>query len=186
MAINDDPSIVSDATEQNKEELPDNQDIQALDVVEEPSEPAPENMAAADQILSPQAPLSEILTSLKDYPADGSRPAPIESQSESFAQEQPQGSSIEPQATDKPMTQGEAVSQAGAATEEIQPTDEKDYSTIAFLKELYSNGNECITLASGAFPASDQTRELLALFSNGRFFVVEDSKYDGRVQTRTT
>lgn len=54
-------------------------------------------------------------------------------------------------------------------------------STTAFIKELFANGNECITAPSGSFPIKEDTRLLLALFSNGRFLVSETYKYDGRV-----
>lgn len=54
-------------------------------------------------------------------------------------------------------------------------------STTAFIKELFANGNECITAPSGSFPIKEDTRLLLALFSNARFLVSETYKYDGRV-----
>jgi len=54
-------------------------------------------------------------------------------------------------------------------------------STTAFIKELFANGNDCITAPSGSFPIKEDTRLLLALFSNGRFLVSETYKYDGRV-----
>ncbi len=54
-------------------------------------------------------------------------------------------------------------------------------STTAFIKELFANGNECITAPNGSFPIKEDTRLLLALFSNGRFLVSETYKYDGRV-----
>lgn len=54
-------------------------------------------------------------------------------------------------------------------------------STTAFIKELFANGNDCITAPTGSFPIKEDTRLLLALFSNGRFLVSETYKYDGRV-----
>lgn len=54
-------------------------------------------------------------------------------------------------------------------------------TATAFLKELFANGNECITAPTGSFPVKEDTRLLLALFSNGRFLVSETYKYDGRV-----
>ena len=54
-----------------------------------------------------------------------------------------------------------------------------NYTSTAFLKELFSNGNECITAPGGSYVISDTTRSMLALFSNGRYFVAETNKYDG-------
>lgn len=54
-----------------------------------------------------------------------------------------------------------------------------NYTSAAFLKELFSNGNECITAPGGSYVISDTTRSMLALFSNGRYFVAETHKYDG-------
>lgn len=54
-----------------------------------------------------------------------------------------------------------------------------NYASSNFLKELFSNGNECITAPGGSYVISDTTRSMLALFSNGRFFVAENHKYDG-------
>ena len=50
-----------------------------------------------------------------------------------------------------------------------------------FLKDLFANGNECVTAPTGIFPVKEDTRLLLALFSNGRFLVSETYKFDGRV-----
>ena len=49
------------------------------------------------------------------------------------------------------------------------------------LAELFSAGNECITAPTGVFPVKDDTRGLLALFTNGRFLVSAEHKFDGRV-----
>ena len=54
-----------------------------------------------------------------------------------------------------------------------------NYTSTAFLKELFANGNECITAPGGSYIISDATRSMLALFSNGRYFVAETHKYDG-------
>ncbi len=56
-----------------------------------------------------------------------------------------------------------------------------DYRSEKFLADLFSKGNECVTTASGSFPIKDDTRTLLALFTNGRFFVSESAKFDGKV-----
>lgn len=69
-------------------------------------------------------------------------------------------------------------------SEELQETEEKevsDYKSANFLAELFANGNECITAPNGSFSVQENIRQLLALFSNGRFFVAESAKFDGRV-----
>ncbi len=65
------------------------------------------------------------------------------------------------------------TSDSGGSAEKVS------YSSTAFLKELFSNGNECITAPGGSYVISDATRSMLALFSNGRYFVAETHKYDG-------
>ncbi|MBQ3695435.1 MAG: Flp pilus assembly complex ATPase component TadA [Alphaproteobacteria bacterium] len=173
MADNETPPSVPEVTEQTSQQATDTMPA-GEDVLDSESEKMPENMASPEEILGPQAPLSEVLTSLKDYPAEGKK-----------QDEQP----AEPTATptqSAPEQTAPAAAEPVVEQEEPNPdnpisADSPDYSSISFLKELYSNGNECITLASGAFPVSEETRSLLALFSNGRFFVVEQYKYDGRV-----
>ncbi len=67
--------------------------------------------------------------------------------------------------------------QAAAAAEQTKT----DYTSNTFLKELFADGNECVTAINGSFPIKEDTRSLLALFSNGRFFVSESAKFDGKV-----
>ena len=55
------------------------------------------------------------------------------------------------------------------------------YSNPLFLKKLFANGNTCITAQGAAFQLKDDMRSLIALFSNGRYFVAETYKYDGKV-----
>lgn len=55
------------------------------------------------------------------------------------------------------------------------------YSNPLFLKKLFANGNTCITAPGATFQLKDDMRSLLALFSNGRYFVAETYKYDGKV-----
>ena len=190
--------IEAENKQPTQEENSDAQDLQSLDLVEQSDTPAPDNMAAADQILSPQAPLSEVLTSLKDYPTtqksdDSEQDAPQETELQNPIVEKPEKKQeIEPEPIPQPQQSEEeepapvAPQDQGSEAQSDQTTNSEDeeapnYSSKTFLKELYENGNECVTLPSGAFPASEQTRELLALFSNGRFFVSEQAKYDGRV-----
>ena len=56
-----------------------------------------------------------------------------------------------------------------------------DYKSANFLKDLFANGNECVTVPGGIFSVKEDTRALLALFSNGRFFVSEAARFDGKV-----
>ena len=54
-------------------------------------------------------------------------------------------------------------------------------ATPEFIASLFADGNECITAPTGIFPVKDETRLILALFSNGRFLVAEPYRHDGRV-----
>ena len=45
----------------------------------------------------------------------------------------------------------------------------------------FSNNNQLLTLPGSSLVINDDTRRLLALFSDGRFLVVETHKFDGRV-----
>ena len=62
---------------------------------------------------------------------------------------------------------------------ESQPNT--NYQSETFFKDLFANGNECVTAPGGAFAVKDDTRAILALFSNGRFFVSDEMKFDGKV-----
>jgi len=63
-----------------------------------------------------------------------------------------------------------------AEREEEETPEKKTISDIYF-----SDGNKLVTLANGSMPINDDTKRLLALFSDGRFLVVESHKFDGRV-----
>ena len=80
----------------------------------------------------------------------------------------------------------------------LNPVDEREYAPLddtpvksttrklvtsspELLAALFADGNECITAPTGAFPVKDETRLILALFSNGRFLVAEPYRHDGRV-----
>ncbi|MBE6449218.1 MAG: hypothetical protein E7013_00765 [Alphaproteobacteria bacterium] len=54
-------------------------------------------------------------------------------------------------------------------------------STPEFIASLFADGNECITAPTGILAVKEETRLILALFSNGRFLVAEPYKYDARV-----
>ncbi len=55
------------------------------------------------------------------------------------------------------------------------------YTNPLFLRKLFANGNTCITAPGATFQLKEDLRSLLALFSNGRYFVAETYKYDGKV-----
>jgi len=65
------------------------------------------------------------------------------------------------------------------ATTETQ--SDVDYRSENFMSDLFANNNECVTAPGGSFPVKDDTRSLLALFTNGRFFVSEEARFDGKV-----
>lgn len=71
--------------------------------------------------------------------------------------------------------------QAAAGAKAGEPQKEKGTKEIVL--ELFANGNDCITAKNGSFPAKEDTQSLLALFSNGRFLVSAEHKFDGRVMS---
>ncbi len=137
------------------------------------------SMMNASQILAPQKPLEETLNTLKEYQPDSEQEAPqssiqpevVTAETKLTVEEDPNFKGDEP--VDQPAPSGSSY-----VTPEY---DNKDYGSQQFLKDLFSNGNECVTSSTGSFPVNDETRAMLALFSNGRLFVTEDHKYDGRV-----
>ena len=75
----------------------------------------------------------------------------------------------------------EAFLKAKGTQEEAPVEFNTDYQSPTFLNDLFDNDNVCITASGGSLPVKDETRMLLALFSNGRFFVCETYKFDGKV-----
>lgn len=71
------------------------------------------------------------------------------------------------------------AAQSGSAAP-AQPAKAAPKKSSEVLNELFANG-KCITAPSGSFPVKDDTRNLLALFDNGRFLVSSEHKFDGRV-----
>lgn len=133
--------------------------------------PTPEaDTAQASDILAPQKKLSETLDTLKEYE---NTPPPVEQKPAVVPEE------ITPETKLTVEEDPSAFTQPQTTTE--SQMDPNDHSSIHFLKDLYDNGNECMTSLTGAFPVNDETRKLLALFSNGRFFVVSENRFDGRV-----
>lgn len=86
----------------------------------------------------------------------------------------------QPAAAEAPVSEAQKMQAADNALTEASKK-ELNYKTGGFLKSLFSEGVECITAPNGSFPIKEETRGLLALFSNGRFFVVETAKFDGKV-----
>lgn len=78
------------------------------------------------------------------------------------------------------LKKDDTKTEAQAAQQTAVPVN-KDFNSPSFLKDLFDNGNVCITASGGSLPIKDETRMLLALFSNGRFFVCETYKFDGKV-----
>ena len=67
------------------------------------------------------------------------------------------------------------------ATEE---STENEASKEGLIRSLFTAGNKLLTLPnSQVISINDDTRKLLALFSDGRFLVVETHKFDGRVMS---
>ncbi len=79
--------------------------------------------------------------------------------------------------TDEEQTGGEENEKITVSTG-VQVEPEKRSS----LTDLYfANGNKLLTLPGSSLVINDDTRRLLALFTDGRFLVVETHKFDGRV-----
>ena len=137
-------------------------------------------MMGASQILAPPKKLEETLNTLKEYqettppseaPLSQVQPEEITPETKLTVEEDPDFKGDQPTIKAPP----------GGSSYAAPEYDNKDYGSQQFLKDLFSNGNECVTASAGSFPVNDETRAMLALFSNGRFFVTEDHKYDGRV-----
>ena len=46
---------------------------------------------------------------------------------------------------------------------------------------LFANGNKLLTVSGSEFPISNETRRLLALFTDGTYLVSKDNRFDGAV-----
>ncbi len=74
----------------------------------------------------------------------------------------------------------EEVTEAAPEKDAASGASDKEDDSITGL--YFSNGNKLLTLpGSTTLVINDDTRRLLALFSDGRFLVVEKHQYDGRV-----
>lgn len=85
----------------------------------------------------------------------------------------------EPENTDgiDAASEGEIVVKRNSDLAEI-PEIEKPTN---ILERLFSHGNRLMTLPGSSLVINDDTRRLLALFSDGTFLVSESHKFDGRV-----
>ena len=170
---------------------------------EEPIEPAvPEPPENTDEPQAPSIPEPEQEPESPTIPTAPSAPvvpeapvAPVYSETTEETDEKSESSSEEAQSDETDAGQdGETTETSSEESPEGANEDGEnkegeaeeapvilDYKSEQFLESLFANGNECITAPSGSFPVKDDTRSLLALFSNGRFFVAEAARYDGKV-----
>jgi bfpD len=78
----------------------------------------------------------------------------------------------------------EAIPDTGAASSGsggVQLSRRETEQRASITDLYFSNGNKLLTLPGSSLVVNDDTRRLLALFSDGRFLVVETHKFDGRV-----
>ncbi len=68
-----------------------------------------------------------------------------------------------------------------AAAKKESETEDNPSEKQSITEVYFSNGNRLLTLPGSSLAVNDDTRRLLALFSDGRFLVVETHKFDGRV-----
>ena len=79
----------------------------------------------------------------------------------------------------KAKTEGAENGPASSEQSAEVKIEEKKSGTVA--ERYFSNGNKLLTSANGPLAVNDDTRRLLALFSDGEFLVSESHKFDGRV-----
>lgn len=79
----------------------------------------------------------------------------------------------------------ETASKDDAVSDDLSPSEkatrEENEKKFSITDTYFSNGNRLLTLPGSSLVINDDTRRLLALFSDGRFLVVETHKFDGRV-----
>lgn len=80
---------------------------------------------------------------------------------------------------EKSSEEEQAASQDAAAGASSPKEQKNEGGNI--LEKYFSNGNKLLTLSGSDMAVNDDTRRLLALFTDGRFLVVESHKFDGRV-----
>ncbi len=142
--------------------------------VSEPAQVGVETNASQSQENMPDIPSSDMYSPPKarDF-VDGNQPSPTAAPSETDVAIQKR--------EDAQKVLQEALLSGGKQPAKAAISYNTDYSSPTFMKELFDNGNVCITAPGGTLPIKDDTRQLLALFSNGRFFVAETYKFDGKV-----
>lgn len=72
-------------------------------------------------------------------------------------------------------------SSSAEASSAAAPSAEEITHSLGSLEEYFKNGRKLLTLPGGSLSINDDTRRLLALFSDGSFLVSETHKFDGRV-----
>lgn len=73
------------------------------------------------------------------------------------------------------------VSTDASASVETSSSHEEITQSLGDLKSYFNNGRKLLTMPGGSLTINDDTRRLLALFSDGSFLVSESHKFDGRV-----
>ncbi len=77
-------------------------------------------------------------------------------------------------------SENSAAPSTGASSASEQPQAESnEHQSVS--EKYFSDGNKLVTLPGMALAVNDDTRRLLALMSDGRFLVVENYRFDGRV-----
>lgn len=86
------------------------------------------------------------------------------------------------QAQEEPLEESEApVEEVAPAAPETENKEKPSAEQLSITEKYFSNGNKLLTLSGMPLAINDDTRRLLALFSDGRFLVGENHKFDGRV-----
>lgn len=80
---------------------------------------------------------------------------------------------------DNEKPQDQAVSKDAAVGNSSQNKSSAESGSV--LEKYFSHGNKLLTLSGSDMAVNDDTRRLLALFTDGRFLVVETHRFDGRV-----
>jgi type II secretory ATPase GspE/PulE/Tfp pilus assembly ATPase PilB-like protein len=78
--------------------------------------------------------------------------------------------------TQSAQTDEEAHPGSYLAVSEGEQTKKKN-----ILEELFGNGNKLLTVPNGEISVSDETRRLIALFSDGTYLVSKDHRFDGPI-----
>ncbi len=63
----------------------------------------------------------------------------------------------------------------------LAESSEEQTKSVNFLESIFANGNKLLTAHSGELSVTEETRRLLALFSDGTYFVSQDHRFDGLV-----